>query len=76
MAQSVWRDEHLEAQEVTYILEIGDEVIVIKHVPARVNTETGERFFAPETVERIQAIVRTRQAPQKVIQAPVFDFAA
>lgn len=68
--------EPLEEQEVTYILELGDEIIVIEHVPARVNIETGERFFSPETVEKIQAIIRSRQAPKKVIQAPVFDFAA
>ena len=68
--------EPLEIQEVTYILELGDEIIVIEHVPARVNTETGERLFAPETVEKIQAIIRSRQTPKKVLYTPVFDFAA
>lgn len=68
--------EPLEIQEVTYILELGDEIIVIEHVPARVNTETGERLFAPETVEKIQGIIRSRQAPKKVVYTPVFDFAA
>jgi YgiT-type zinc finger domain-containing protein len=69
-------DEPLEIQEVTYILELGEEIIIIEHVPARVNAETGERLFAPETVEKIQGIVRSRQVPKKVRYTPVFDFAA
>lgn len=69
-------NEQFEAHDVTYILELGDEIIVIEHVPARVNTETGERLFAPETVKRIQAILQSRAAPKKIIRAPVFDFAA
>jgi hypothetical protein len=69
-------NEQFEVHDVTYILELGDEIIVIEHVPARVNTETGERLFAPETVERIQAILQSRTAPKKIIRTPVFDFAA
>lgn len=69
-------NEQFEVRDVTYILELGDEIIVIEHVPARVNTETGERLFASETVERIQAILQSRIAPKKIIRAPVFDFAA
>lgn len=50
-------EEHLVQQLVTYAVEIDGHVVVVEHVPARVNTETGERFFAPETVERLQRIV-------------------
>ena len=69
-------DEQFEDRHVTYILDLDGEIIVFEHVPARVNMETGERLFAPETVEKIQAIIRSRQTPKRVIQAPVFDFAA
>jgi len=69
-------NEQFKDQDVTYILELGDEIIIVEHVPARVNTETGERLFAPETVKRIQAILQSRVAPKKIIHAPVFDFAA
>ncbi|WP_129629884.1 hypothetical protein [Candidatus Oscillochloris fontis] len=69
-------NEPFEVQEVTYILELGDEIIVIEHVPARVNTETGERLFAPETVERIHVLLQSRATPKKIMRAPVFDFAA
>ena len=43
--------------EVTYTLEFGGEFYIIKHGPVRVCRETGERFFSPETVERIQALI-------------------
>lgn len=61
---------------VNYILELEGRLLVIEHVPARVNVETGERFFAPEAVERVQQIVWGNQTPTRTIQAPVFDFAA
>ena len=71
----LWYESFVE-QQVTYIVEIDGELVIIQHVPARVNTETGERFFAPSTVEKIQAILQLRPGPTKVIQAPVFEFAA
>jgi hypothetical protein len=69
-------DERLVDRLMTYTLEVEGEVIVVEHVPARVNEETGERFFSPATVEKLQEIVRERREPSRVIQAPVFDFAA
>jgi hypothetical protein len=38
----------------TYILEVEGKFIVIENVPAQVNTETGERYFSPDVVERLQ----------------------
>jgi YgiT-type zinc finger domain-containing protein len=61
---------------VTYTLEVDGRFVVIEHVPARVNEETGERYFAPETVERIQQIVWQDPKPVRMIQTPVFEFAA
>jgi len=43
--------------------------------PARVCKETGEQYFSPETVERIQAIVQGSRAPDKVIETPVYEYA-
>jgi len=68
--------ERLVDRLVTYALEVEGRFVVIEHVPARVNEETGERFFAPETVERIQQIVWERPRPDRTIQTPVFEFAA
>jgi YgiT-type zinc finger domain-containing protein len=69
-------EERLVERRVTYTLEVEGHVIVIEHVPARVNEETGERFFSPATVEKLQEIIRERREPSRVIEAPVFDFAA
>jgi len=44
-------------QNVTYTLEVDGNLIVIENVPARVNEETGEQLFAPETVEHLQKLV-------------------
>lgn len=71
-----WTEERLEERLVTYTLEIEGQLVVIEKVPARVNEETGERFFAPDVVERLQRIVREGSTPSRVIQTPVFDFAA
>jgi len=70
------KDERLEEQLVTYTIERAGELVIIEHVPARVNVETGERLFAPDTVRRLQQIVWERRTPARTIQAPVFEFAA
>jgi hypothetical protein len=69
-------NERLVDSLVTYTLEVEGRFVVIEHVPARVNGETGERFFAPETVERLQQIIWEGRKPSRTIQTPVFDFAA
>jgi|GEM_PF-201969 YgiT-type zinc finger domain-containing protein len=68
--------EILIEQEVTYTLEINGNFFIIENVPARVCVETGERFFAPETVERLQEIIWENKRPKRVIETPVFDFAS
>ncbi|NCR38125.1 MAG: YgiT-type zinc finger protein [Microcystis aeruginosa S11-01] len=70
------RQEILIEQEVTYTLEINGNFFIIENVPARVCVETGERFFAPETVERLQEIIWENKRPKRVIETPVFDFAS
>ncbi|MDB6056396.1 MAG: Zinc finger, YgiT-type [Verrucomicrobiales bacterium] len=63
-------------QRVTYTFEKGGKLVVVEHVPARVCVETGERFFAPEVVERLQNIVWEQRQPTRYIETPVFEFAA
>ncbi len=69
-------EEAFVEEEVTHILEVGGRFVIVEHVPARVSLRTGERFFAPQTVERLQKIVWENQAPTRVVEAPVFDFPA
>jgi len=61
--------------EVTYTLEVGGKFYIIEHVPARVSRETGEQFFSPETVERIQALIKGGKDPVRVIETPVYEYA-
>ena len=66
-------EEFLE-QEVTYIAEVDGRPFMIERVPARVSRTTGERLYAPETVERIQAIVWGQAPPVRTISALVYEF--
>ncbi len=61
--------------EVTYTLAYGEKFYIIEHVPARVCRETGEQFFSPETVERIQALIKGGKKPDKVVETPVYEYA-
>ena len=49
---------------------------LIENVPARVNEETGEQFFSPSTVERVQQIVWNGKSPDRLIETPVYNYAA
>jgi len=70
------RTETMADRLVTYTVEVDGRVIVIEHVPARVCLETGERYFSPQTVERIHAIVHGGAKPSRTLTAPVYDFGA
>jgi hypothetical protein len=67
-------EETFVEQKVTYSLEVEGRFIVVEQVPARVSLRSGERFFAPETVERLHEIVRGQREPNRVIQTPVYEF--
>jgi len=75
MSNEAW-EETFEEQKVTYVLEHQGKVLIIENVPARVCQETGERLFAPETVERLQHIVWEQRKPIRIIETPVFEFVA
>lgn len=70
-----WQEPLIE-QRVTYILELEGKFIAIENVPARVNVETGEQYFSPEVVEQIQKTVWEEKKPHRVVETPVFEFAA
>jgi len=67
--------ETMVETDVTYTLEHAGKFIIIEHVPARVCRETGEQYFSPETVEHIQALVKSNRKPDKLIQTPVYEYA-
>ncbi len=67
-------EETFVEQKVTYTLEVEGRFIIIEHVPARVSLRTGERFFSPETVARLQQIVWEGKTPSRVVETPVFEY--
>ena len=70
------RKETMKDERVTYTLERDGKFYIIENVPARVCEETGEQFFAPATVDRLQKIILTGKKPKKTIETPIFEFAA
>ena len=60
--------------KVTYTLQMDGNFFIIENVPARVCVETGEQFFSPETVERLQQTILGREKPKKVVETPVYEF--
>lgn len=69
-------NETLVEQKVTYSLEVKGKFFLIENVPARVNPETGEQFFSPATVERLQNIILNQEEPVRFVETPVYNFAA
>ena len=70
----MWSETLIETQ-VTYSIEVDGRFVIIENVPARVNVETGERCFSPETVERLQQDVWEQYQPVRTIETPVYEYA-
>lgn len=48
---------------VTYTLFKDGKFFLFENVPARVNQETGEQYFVPHVVEKLQQVILQQQAP-------------
>jgi hypothetical protein len=68
------KQEHLIENQVTYTLELNGKLFLIENVPARVNEETEEQYFAPATVERLQQIISEEKQPDHFQQVPVYNY--
>jgi hypothetical protein len=68
------REDKLIDQKVTYSLFKDGKFYIIENVPGRVNPETGEQFFSPSTVDKIQKIILGHPKPFRTIKTPVYDF--
>ena len=75
MNSNSW-EETLTERRDTYTHERDGKFYIIENVPARVSVETGEQFFAPETVERLQQIIWEQREPKRLLETPVYEFAA
>ncbi len=63
-------------KQVTSSLELNGKVVLIENAPARVNEETGEQFFSPSTVERLQQVILSGEEPDHFVQVPVYNYAS
>ena len=70
---SDWQTPLVE-KRVTYTLELNGKFILVENVPARVNEETGERFFSPSTVEHLQQLILDKKQPYRVVEIPVYSY--
>ena len=68
-----WQESLVE-KRVTYALERNGKFFLVKNVPARVNEETGEKFFSPSTVEHLQQIILDEKQPDYVIETSVYSY--
>ena len=62
-----------EARTIVHTVKRQGEVIVIDHVPAEVCSVCGDVLLAPETVRRIEAILRATHPPNRNV--PLYEFA-
>ena len=72
---SILGNEQLIEQQVTYTLLKDGKFYIIENVPARVDVNTGEQYFSPQTAERLQTIIGGQRKPVRVLQTPVYEFA-
>ena len=74
MAEDRTWNETLVEEKVTYHVELDGRLFLIENVPARVNVETGEKHFSPETIERLQRVVWERCDPVRTIETLVYEY--
>ena len=67
--------EKLVDATVTYTLEYEGQIYIIEHVPARISEETGEQYFAPDTVEHVRALIKSKRKPDRLVETPVYEYA-
>ena len=70
----IWPDEPLTETHVRYILDLDGKLLVFENVPARVNSVTGEQFFAPATVRKIQQIALSENPPTRTMQVDLYEW--
>lgn len=63
----------IEDRKVVHTVRREGKVVVIKGVPAETCTICGDVLLEPETVRRIEAILRTVRTPDRT--APVYEYA-
>jgi YgiT-type zinc finger domain-containing protein len=73
---SLRQEEKLVERRVTYALELDGNFYIVENVPARVDEETGEQYFSPKTLERLQQIILAPTEPSKMVETPVYEYSS
>lgn len=59
---------------VTYPLQVDGKFYLIENVPARIDEETGEHFFAAAVVKHLQQIVLNGKEPDRTIETAIYNY--
>lgn len=62
-----------EERPIIHTVRHHGQVIIFDHVPAEVCTVCGDVLLRPETVRRIEALLRAAAQPTRVV--PLYEFA-
>jgi YgiT-type zinc finger domain-containing protein len=62
-----------EERKVVHTVRYRGQVVVIDHVPAEVCSVCGDVLLRPETVRRIEALLRSAAPPASM--APLYEYA-
>jgi len=61
---------------VTYTIFYEGSFHIVEGVPAKECDKCGDRLYAPQTVEKIQAAIWNHKKPSKIVETPVIEFAS
>ena len=62
-----------EERKIVHTVRYKEQVIVIDHVPAEVCSVCGDVLLKPETVRRIETLLRTATRPVSTV--PLYEYA-
>lgn len=62
-----------EQKEIIHTVRQGGQIRVLEHVPAEVCNICGDTILSPRTIRRIDALLKSKRQPQKVV--PLYDYA-
>ncbi len=61
-------------ESVEEVFRIGEQMVLVEHIPALVCNRCGEKTFNRETVERVRHTIHEGHSPSRKIELEVFDF--
>jgi HTH-type transcriptional regulator/antitoxin MqsA len=63
----------MELKSITVDLRIGDKLLVVEEVPAKVCNHCGEKVFTPAVTRKLQNLVKRRRKAPRTVRVPVFS---